>query len=226
MSRAKTLFFFGMSAVLVVIGVGGCWNKDGRYVARPTIRPSTDSVPTIVSDPVPTHGYIRARRAIGCGRNCTVDVWIGAYASAKNADMNNPPATPLKVARVISLGSYETEMYGIEPHRQYDMLFQRGENGAEIVFEPITRTRRAKEKAKVDYCRGHPRLSWSEADFRGCNPRPPRAPTRAIMSAGPLNLLAGAVTWIRQFDSANRPPAEDPAWFSCTSGCCTAMSIN
>lgn len=224
MSRARSLSLIGAGAALAVIGVAlGC-DPRVRPSSRPVIAPSPDSVFTTGPDPVPTIGYTRQRRAVGC-RGCKVDVWIGAYASAWTADTAKPPETPLKIARIINTGRYETERYDLKAYTQYDLLFRRGADGrAELVFEPITRSTAPSKKSTVGGCPGHPILKRSDADFRSCE-RPLRIATmKASMIGEPFSLLLRALTVTIAAVKGRGASVEDPAWFSCTSGCCTAMA--
>lgn len=198
--------------------------RRGRYVSITSLKVPLD--PRSVEAGVPTHGWLRPRLAIGCGNNCTVDVWIGAYAGAKNADINNPPKVPLKIAHIINTGAYETEMYGLRPFSRasYDLIFRSDADTALLELIPIERTPGAggaRKKGKPQGC-GHPAARESDADFWDCRPRPPRVLAASLFSSDGVRTLAV------QFLAALKPGsagAEDPAWFSCTSGCCTPMSL-
>lgn len=222
MSRAKLLPLIGTGAALALIAVSYSCTPRATYDPRPIIPPSPDSVLTSGPDPVPTHGWTRRRRAKGCGSNCKVEVWIGAYASARTADTANPPRAPLKIARVINTGAFETEMYALKGHTQYDLLFQRNATTgrAEFVFEPITRLiGERKRRGGVNACRGHKPGPRSDADFRSCDDAPPRMTEASMVGAVPAGLFRALVA------EGGGYASEDPAWFSCTSGCCTAMAV-
>lgn len=220
MSRSRLLSLIGTAAALGVIGLAFACTPRARYGPRPVIAPSPDSVSIVVSDPVPTHGWTRKRLARDCG-GCKVEVWIGAYRNGQNADPAHPPATPLKIARIINTGGFRTQMYGLERLTQYDLVFQRNDSTGlgEYVLEPITRFMgRDKVKGDVNKCPGHERLGQRpDADFRGCDDPPPSIPRLAAMgpSLGPL------IRALTQGFAAG----EDPAWWACGSGCCTAKAV-
>lgn len=222
MSRSRLLSLIGTGTALGVVGLAFACASSGTYEARPVIAAALDSIPTLAADPVPTHGWTRKRLARGCGPNCKVDVWIGAYANSQTPDTLNPPATPLKIARVINMGRYRTAMYGLNRETQYDLVFQRRADGrGEYVFEPLRRRPEGHEQARegVTMCPRHRAAPSPDADFRACGALPPRVVSKASMVGAPLSAL------FRILDLVSIGRGEDPAWWACGSGCCTALPV-
>ena len=231
MSRSRLHSLIGKSAALVVLGLAQACQTGAHQISSLPLdegyhpRSVLSAAGIAMDDPViPTHGWVRKRLAIGCGNNCKVNVWISAYSNSQGPDTANPPQTPLKIARVINLGHYKTEMYGLEARTQYDLVFRRDAAGrAEFVFEPLGSSLDESLKAKggVDMCPGHRVAPRPEADFRGCDHVAPVMASTASMTGAPLTKV------LRFFSASAATPAmaENAAWWGCGSGCCTARPV-
>lgn len=224
--------FLIMWWIAVLAAASGCVTSlsTGGYTSRGSLSIPPDT--GAVFGGAPRAGWLRPRLAKGCGSDCTVNVWIGAYPGAQSADSANPPAKPQKIARIINTGAHETVMYDLKPFTQaeYDLVFQRDSVGQPLLvlveISRITAMHIAFKKGKINNCH-HTPTTFADADFWDCSHPRPSLPVIARASLVPVDILGQAV---RSFLGALRkttdqPSDEDPIWFSCTSGCCTAVSL-
>jgi hypothetical protein len=217
-----------IAACILFLVVVGC-NGHPSPATRPTLGAFViDTVGLAGNDP-PTTGYIRPRLATGCGTECTVDVWIGAYSKAKDSNTGSPPATPVKVAMIINTGSYETINYNLLPHSRvayYDVEFYNNAGTAAWRLVPhlliaSDTVGLLKGSGHVNPCR-HKAAKKSVADFWDCDDG--EHWNTAAMGMGLSPDLIDAVIAVLKQAGVKTPAEEDPIWFSCTSGCCTALT--
>lgn len=220
--------------VAVLAAASGCVTSlsTGGYTSRGSLSIPPDT--GAVFGGAPRAGWLRPRLAKGCGSNCTVNVWIGAYAGAQSADSANPPEKPLKIARIINTGAQETVMYNLKPYTQaeYDLVFQRDSDGRPqmvlVEIDRATTTRSTFKKGGINNCH-HARATFADADFWDCSHPRPSLPVIARASLVPVDILAQAIgSFVGELKKIAGKPmysSEDPIWFSCTSGCCTAVAF-
>jgi hypothetical protein len=234
--RMPTGAFAIMLGFVALAAVAACTTyvlvPGGGYVPRSSLSIPSDSKESPLGAPVA--GWLRPRLAKGCGSNCLVNVWIGAYSGAQRADSANPPARPMKIAHIINTGTHETIMYDLKPFTQaeYDLVFQRdaaGQPELELVEIPrITGTLSINKKGKIKNCH-HAPATFADADFWDCAPPRPIIPVVAEASLFPFGILARATrSFVGELTKTSHSlmyPPEDPIWFSCTSGCCTASNL-
>lgn len=164
------------------------------------------------------HTYKRA--AIGC---CNRKVWvsISGYANNDSVDVNNPPHTPRPVARVTNWGAYETEMYHFKPHYDaYIYVVADSSNKAVwgvVQFPPVMGSAVVTAGYTVHACPPPHAPNPGRADFKTCN----GAHNPWASRSGVLTLASRSSDWIGWLLKKLEPPPEDPAWISCTHGCCT-----
>lgn len=223
-----------MSWIAVLAAASGCATilSTGGYTSRGSLSIPPDTGAAFGG--APRAGWLRPRLAKGCGSDCTVNVWIGAYAGAQSADSANPPETPLKIARIINTGAQETVMYNLKPYTQaeYDLVFQRDSDGRPqmilVEIDRATTTRSTFKKGGINNCH-HARATFADADFWDCSRPRPALPVLARASLLPVDILVPAVRSfvgeLRKMAGKPEYDSEDPIWFSCTSGCCTAVAF-
>lgn len=227
------MWSFALLAAVSACPFPGRLASGGSYISRGSLSIPADS--GAVFGGAPRAGWLRPRLAKGCGSsNCTVNVWIGAYAGAQSADSANPPEKPLKIARIINTGAQETDMYNLKPYTQaeYDLVFQRDPAGRPqmvlVEIDRATSTRSTFKKGGINNCH-HARATFADADFWDCSHPRPALPVLARASLLPVDILVPAVrSFVGELRKMAGKPAyssEDPIWFSCTSGCCTAVAF-
>jgi len=235
-SRSRMVSLIRMSGALATLGLTlGCGRSADRAATdsattdtvahtstppadpRPVIA-ALDSLPEAERNAIPTVGRKKKRFAKGCG-GCQVDVWMTAYGNTLPPDANNPPARPLKVAFVVNLGSYTTDMYGLRAGTSYDLIFRRNSTTGlgEFVFDPIGPG--ALVTGEVRMCEGHRPAPGPDANFRTCVEAAPAAPNTSSILGPALSKL------LRLLDTTASQRDEDPAWWACGSGCCTARKV-
>jgi hypothetical protein len=150
---------------------------------------------------------------------------MGAYPGRVPPDATNPPPElpeqGLKVALVINIGSDRADMYGFQPRKAYNLKYGTANGKAAYAYTPIGEAKGDTARSEVIMCprRDH-RHAEHLADFRNCNAPIAVAPKTA-------SILGALFSLLRFGDSAARPDqrTEDPAWWSCGSGCCTAKAV-
>ena len=199
----------------------------GGYFPRGSLGIPVDSEGSLAG--APGAGWVRPRLSNKCD-TCHVNVWIGAYSGAQSADSAHPPATPLKIARIINTGLSETVMYNLKPYTQaeYDLVFRQGSIGRpQLVLVEIPRDHGmpiAYKKGMINNCH-HAPASFADADFWDCRARP-TLPMVTRASLFPVDFLAQGMRSLIGGLTKTGGSQEDPIWFSCTSGCCTVNSMS
>lgn len=194
-------------------------------VPRPVIDPAQDSItlPFETNAVIPDLGSLRLRYARDCD-SCRVLVWIGAYPNSRPPDAANPPESPIKVARVINLGRHRTWMYGLDGRTQYDLVYRKNDvtKKGEFAFEPLRRIDgRVKATGDVTMCPGHAAAPRADADFKACDQITALGRPASILGPSPSSLLRFLNT-----GSARQGRGENPAWWACGTGCCTAAPVS
>jgi len=171
-----------------------------------------------------------------CG-NCTVKVWIGAYAGEHTASVKYPSARPRPIARIINMGSVETEIYDLRPgtDTHYDLVFyaRPGNGTATWELRPVrvAGDPRPALKGEAKSC-GHGPATIDDADFWDCSPHdsqralPLRTTAKAFSRYG-LALASNADEGAAGVDEEKSVAMTlRPGWFGCDGGCCTADYTN
>jgi len=205
----------------------------GPMVPRPTTG-ATFGAGRNAGVALPAYGRV-VKRLATCGtQTCKVDVWIGAYQGAHLADVNNPPNVPMRVALISNMGTYTTDMYDLQPNTvaEYDLYLQRDTAGtAQWELVPIYKVPGmaiVRKRGKAKGC-GHRPATVDDADFRQCDSKGGSPIVMSSMEVPGMGLAVPAlmIKAVTARIRAAQPPGqvEDPAWFSCSSGCCTAEPL-
>lgn len=144
-----------------------------------------------------------AAGSCGPGGPAKVNLWVEKNAYKVGDEMAGD--TAILVGKLSHVSGEESRMYRVRPGPYiYALFILRGNatGGRYQVRELNTATRQHTAHASGDWIRcNHTRQTTAKARFRSCEP--PHA-------------LAGGQAAITH---------EDPAWFTCTAGCCTAGSL-
>jgi len=181
---------------------------------------------------LPAYGRVVERLAASGTKK--VDVWIGPYEGARLADVNNPPSIPMRVALISNMDPYTTDMYGLQSNTvaEYDLYLQRDTAGAaqwELVpIYKVAGRAIVRKRGKAKGC-GHIAAPVDDADFRKCDSKGGLPIVTSSMEVPGMGLAVPAlmIKAVTARMRAAQPPGqvEDPAWFSCSSGCCTAEPL-
>lgn len=238
MSRSRLIPLIGTGAALCILGlVAACEQKppgDGtpdttvvtpddtifdKPVRRPAV-PALDTNPTL-SAGLPVMGWNKRRIGRDCP-NCQVTVWVGAYDNAVPPDTTNPPTEPYTLALVINRSFRRADMYGFQTLTPYNLVYQKDSTGrAGFKFRGVLGEVGEEAVGNVTMCpRKDHKHEKLDVGFRSCDGMIAVVPKASILGPALARLL-------RFFDSAARQPRpdEDPAWWSCGSGCCVAKAV-
>ena len=176
-------------------------------------------------------GHTRPRCVKGTsGSACeTVNVRITAVEGAKYIDPAKPPKRPQLLAWVENFGDKSTAD-GFEPVKQFVYALVVAAPAANdpvknaIIYKVgfSTDAKRSSVTDPVEYgrvfaCHDYTPHLISEADFQPCHRQQRLYVNRA--EKWPLNAIVSSfLTW------SVSAAAQDPTWFSCSSGCCTSSS--
>lgn len=174
------------------------------------------------------HTRVRIASALVCPK-CGTAVTIEAYAWANGYGPNRVPPVgkQVLVGYLKNTGPYATEMYSLKGNGDAEYYLFATNVGGLIGWEMrevgpgTTGTMPINSHGMYTSC-GHGRPTRNEADFRRCNYESKRVD--GVIS------LASADGWkdlvARALRAVKAPPLdEDPAWLSCTGGCCTINAI-
>jgi len=221
----------GRNASLIVAGIAlACASLVIPSTSTPTTRESlrimgTDSAPGI------GRGFTRPRLAVTGCPDRFVDVFIEAYPETKNANPDIPFNGEIRAAHIINTGRCETDMYHLLPYPQAEyqlVMFWDNSNPRVQMLElrQISRSVGTGSWRKSGHAKGckHTQANNSIADFWRCEygDHPGAATFATKASLFDLTLVSSLLHLV---ESALPLPKEDPAWFSCTSGCCTPTSV-
>jgi hypothetical protein len=224
-SRAATI------AWLIVAGIALSCVHRPPSIASPTTRVSLglagmDSAPGIGM------GFTRPRLAVSPCPTVLVPVYIEAYPETKNANPAVPFNDTIRVAHIINKGPCETRMYHLLPYSKAEyqlVMYWDNSTPREQVLElrQISRSGGVgpwKKQGKAKGCM-HTQATNSIADFWRCEYGDHPGATTFVRKAGFVDLTV-VNSLLRILESALPLLSEDPAWFSCTSGCCTPTSAS
>lgn len=159
----------------------------------------------------------RLRKGKNCG-GCMVTVRIWPVNGNYQVNPQHPPTTGTPVAKVVNLGTVETEMYGFKPNVDTYFIVDNQNGGTWHLLE-VTQAGyndRPDESGPFAGC-NHPPSSVSDADFKTCA----KAAADARLKGNSGKIKFASLTSGLPFLSLMQPNDEDPAWTSCTEGCCT-----
>jgi hypothetical protein len=144
-------------------------------------------------------------------RRTQVRLW--AFTGSRGLSYSNAGDTAIMVGKIQNMGGDSTLRYGLAPHRTYAIFIMRGPTGGSR-YEIWGVQGASKTMADAgDYVEcGHPHLTYpiSFAVFTDCD----HPPELAGSQPGP------SIIWTPTGTGATHD--DGPAWFTCTSGCCTA----
>lgn len=169
------------------------------------------------------HTRIRVSDQTVCDK-CGTAVTIEAYpwASAYGPNHVPPAGRQVLVGYLVNEGPYATRMYSLKGNHDADYFLFATNVGGQIGWEMrelgagTTGPMPIRSQGMYTSC-GHGPPSRNEADFRRCKYESRR-------DSGILTLATSTSSWKDLVTSALRrlvPLDEDPAWISCTGGCCT-----
>jgi hypothetical protein len=176
-------------------------------------------------------GYTRPRVAeTGCSQP-TVDVYIEAYPETKTANPDTPFNGEIRAAHIINTGRCATEMYHFLPFAQAEyelVMFWDNQSPRQQVLElrQIARSVGVQNTRKRGHAQGckHKKADVSLADFWECSDgEHPNTMMGNTMGFFDLRLPNALLAYVAELKGAF---TEARAWFSCTSGCCTAIGLN
>jgi len=208
----------------IVLGPGG---------GPPALPMSGASLDSLARNPFIWSAGDTAMRRCSAGWSCffsggKVRIVLSADTGARH---RNPSVGSgrILIGKLENLGGAPDAMYGLKPGPFNYLVFIVPGGSADtgrFVVEQVSKTYPYAHETVASGpfigCKHNTRWSKSFARFRSCADGPPtervtsHAQPRGIRTAGITNIFG----WLATFQMV----AENPTWFTCTSGCCTAGS--
>jgi len=251
MSSRSALGVLGSIYILIAIGCTAVAPAPGGYltVAEREIFVELPGQTKLTDDNL-KRLYRRGQRMIGQVRarcvaphkvgtpctNATTDVRITAVEGAKYINASTPPSKPQLIAWIENLGERPT-FDGIQPMTEatYALVVDSKDtvgskspgNPAPIirlVAFPSERRARSGQRSTAGFygaaivCHDYGQPYISAADYYVCDEY--SKVTRTSSDGSKVQaLLTSFANWVSRMES------DDPTWFSCSSGCCTAAAV-
>lgn len=192
---------------------------------------SGDSLDKLARNPLVWSGSDTALRRCTAGASCLasggrVRVVVSADTSARNT-APSVQSGQILIGKLENLGRAQEQMYGLKPGPFYYLVFVVPGGTADtgrFILEQVSKIppyeHRTVASGPFVGCKHTNTWTKSFADFRSCEDGPPTESMSSSRQPGGIRTagVANFFGWLGFL----QPELEDPAWWTCTSGCCTA----
>ena len=170
-------------------------------------------------------GVVRNRSTATPGDS--TPVLVLAYDGARHVNPKNPPKQPTLLVHIVNEGTVTASLWDLKPstEAEYDVTVQDEGGSPKWTLWEIT-TAGAKATYKGDYIDCGHTTHWdiSIADWASCatSPGGSAASSTPMTASGTARsaMFGGVATTFAKY-LAMFQASDDPAWVSCSAGCCT-----
>lgn len=151
-------------------------------------------------------------------------VLIVAYDGSRHLSPKNPPKQPTLLAHIENLGTASSTVWSLQPVKdaEYDITLQDDAGAAKwTLWEITTAGRTATYHGTYKDCGHKNQWTVSLADWANCDTSPGNdAASSTPMITSSMSMFGGVATTLGKYLAMFQGP-DDPAWISCSAGCCT-----